>query len=102
MIYNKNGFVEMKEDARQSTIGDGSKMSIRQSRNRQRMIKDKKGNPKSGTLDEVCYVPVLKYNPMSLTKVFKHGWKSPWNNQQLLLKKIDNEIIFKQNIHSRK
>jgi hypothetical protein len=72
----------MKEDSRQITIGDESKISTQQSGNWQEMIKFKTGNPKSVTLDEVCYVPELKYNLILLAKELNHGWIVSRNNQQ--------------------
>jgi hypothetical protein len=75
MTYNKSGFIDMKEDARQITIGDGSNMAIKQTGKWQGMITDKAGKQQLITLDEVCYVPDLKYNLMSLTKALKNGWE---------------------------
>jgi phage antirepressor YoqD-like protein len=74
MTYNKSGFIDMKEDARQITIGDGSNMAIKQT-GKWQMITDKTGKQQLITLDEVCYVPDLKYNLMSLTKTLKNGWE---------------------------
>ena len=100
MTYNKSGFIEMKEDARQITIGDGSNMAIKQIGKWQGMITDKTGKQQLITLDEVCYVPELKYNLMSLTKALKNGWILSGNNQQLSLRKADEEMIFDKKIHS--
>ena len=79
MTYNKSGFIDMKEDARQITIGDGSSMAIKQTGKWQGMITDKTGKQQLITLDEVCYVPDLKYNLMSLTKALKNGWELSGN-----------------------
>jgi hypothetical protein len=46
MTYNKNWFIEMKEDARIIKICDGSKIPIQQSEEYQGMINDKTGNPR--------------------------------------------------------
>jgi hypothetical protein len=52
------------------------------------------------TLDQVCYVPDLKYNLMLLTKALKNGWELSGNNQELSLRKADDEMVFDKKIHS--
>jgi hypothetical protein len=47
-------------------------MAIKQTGKWQAMITDKTGKQQLITLDEVCYVPDLKYNLMSLTKALKN------------------------------
>jgi predicted AAA+ superfamily ATPase len=74
----------MKEDSRQITIGDRSNMAIKQILNWQGMFTDKTEKQQLITLDEVCYVPELKYN---LEKALKNGWILSGNNQQLSLQK---------------
>jgi hypothetical protein len=92
MTYNKSGFIDAKEDARQITFVDGSNMAIKQIGKWQRMITDKTGKQQLISLDEVYYVPALKYNLMSLTKALKNGWELSGNNQQLSLRKADDEL----------
>jgi hypothetical protein len=100
MTYNKSEFIEMKEDARQITIGDGSNMAIKKIGKWQGRITDKTGKQQLITLDEVCYVPELKYNLMSLTKALKIEWILSGSNQQLSLRKSDEEMIFDNKINS--
>jgi hypothetical protein len=50
-------------------------MAIKQTVKWQGMITDKTGKQQLIALDEVCYVPDLKYNLMSLTKALKNGWE---------------------------
>jgi hypothetical protein len=94
MIYNKNGFIKMKEDARQIKIGDGRNVYIQKSGKWQGMIKDKPGKPKLLFLDEVCYVLEVIYKLMLLTKALKNGWTLSRNNQKFSLKKMDDDMIF--------
>ena len=82
----------MKEDSRQITIGDGSNMTIKQTGRWKGNITDKTGNQQLVILDEVCYVPELKYNLISMTKALKNGWVSSGNDQQLSLSKGDEKI----------
>jgi hypothetical protein len=100
MTYNKSGFIDAKEDARQITFVDGSNMAIKQIGKWQRMITDKTGKQQLISLDEVYYVPALKYNLMSLTKALKNGWELSGNNQQLSLRKADDEMVFDKKMYS--
>ena len=67
-------------------------MTVKQTGRWKGNITDKTGNQQLVILDEVCYVPELKYNLISMTKALKNGWLSSGNDQQLSLSKGDEKI----------